>query len=677
MEKKQIVLTRLRRLAVMCCLILSYSVMAADITGVRFDHGGHLRLIKSAMLECALTSELGLYPKGWQNPSWQDKADRDEATSADVVVYRGALTIGKRSLQFVQSSIIKGDTLELQVNATSRVNSASEGLYWVFSVDATEFDGGKAVIYNTYSTTDSLSFPEKPVGKTHVLKEVYARGIELLNSTGNGVYVGFPKDLKIEVQDLRVHQKNRFAVFIPIATGNLKRGQNYNLKLSLKLVENINPAPLQFTVTPPDNPYPFEGFGGNYCFQLSSPVTSRTLKDLHSDRARVEMSLHLWEPENDNNSADVADEKYYASRVAASEELAEEFKMAKTLADKGVPLMISVWHLPQWMYAGKPSDDKYIVARELRKGIVPEMVESIVTYLQYLKDKHGVEPDLFSLNEPDLGIYVVQTAQVHADYIKLLGAALDKAGLKTKIVLGDNANAARCPEYWMPTLDDAQARRYVGAVSYHTWGVPSIDTMKEIGAASEKYMLPLILAEVGTDPGAYKTLTYHNYDYAMTELRLFQNLLKYSRATALLYWEFTGDYPLLKLEKDNTIPTKRYWLMRQYCNWLPQKPVIQKVVGGNSDVSMVAISGENGTMTLHLANFLGRPVQVEVRGVGLGVQKLLGVVTSAEDNYRLLDSVPVEFGRFKMVLPPQSLTTLSKELPKFPLPDKSSSEPAK
>jgi len=49
------------------------------------------------------------------------------------------------------------------------------------------------------------------------------------------------------------------------------------------------------------------------------------------------------------------------------------------------------------------------------------------------------------------------------------------------------------------------------------------------------------------DPGAYKNRMYDSYAYGLREAAQFQDLLRYARPQALIYWQFTEDYGLDRL----------------------------------------------------------------------------------------------------------------------------------
>jgi len=66
----------------------------------------------------------------------------------------------------------------------------------------------------------------------------------------------------------------------------------------------------------------------------------------------------------------------------------------------------------------------------------PVLVEGIASYLAYARRAYGVEPTLFSLNEPDIGMHVGLSPEEYADFVKQLGRRLAALGLK-------NAHASR------------------------------------------------------------------------------------------------------------------------------------------------------------------------------------------------------------------------------------------
>ncbi|MGC4106203.1 MAG: hypothetical protein QM753_07585 [Thermomicrobiales bacterium] len=110
----------------------------------------------------------------------------------------------------------------------------------------------------------------------------------------------------------------------------------------------------------------------------------------------------------------------------------------------------------------------------MRAQIAPdkweELAECIGSYLVYAKQKYGVEPDMFSFNEPDWGVMLELTPEEQRDVIKLLGKQFVKLGLKTKLLLADVTNPRGTAKYAEPTVADPEAMQYVAAIAFHSWG---------------------------------------------------------------------------------------------------------------------------------------------------------------------------------------------------------------
>jgi hypothetical protein len=156
-------------------------------------------------------------------------------------------------------------------------------------------------------------------------------------------------------------------------------------------------------------------------------------------------------------------------------------EMASRLNRLGMPVILSDWSAPDWAIQGTRS------FRERPDGLRgnpldPEKMEkiyrSIGDYLQYVKETYGFEFAMFSFNESDLGINVRQTPEEHAALIKGLGAYLASRGLKTKLLLGDTADAHGWP-FIRAAMEDQETHRYIGAISFHSWRGYSDENLME------------------------------------------------------------------------------------------------------------------------------------------------------------------------------------------------------
>ena len=137
------------------------------------------------------------------------------------------------------------------------------------------------------------------------------------------------------------------------------------------------------------------------------------------------------------------------------------------------------------------------------------------------------------------------TAEEHREAIKRIGARFAKLGLKTKLLLGDVAGPRGTHVFTEPAAADPEARKYLGAVSFHSWGGATPEQYGAWADLAERLKLPLIVAEAGPDAGAWQTKAYRTFPYAVREMVHYQELLLHARPQSILYWEFTGDYSLL------------------------------------------------------------------------------------------------------------------------------------
>ena len=111
------------------------------------------------------------------------------------------------------------------------------------------------------------------------------------------------------------------------------------------------------------------------------------------------MKLAEWAPENDKPG----------SRIH------NDFLIQKQLTEKHIPYVISIWQLPE-----------ALPERRSNRHIAPDkwddLLKAIGEYLMYGKQTYGVEPDLFSFNEANIGIDVLLTPEEHRDAIKRIGS---------------------------------------------------------------------------------------------------------------------------------------------------------------------------------------------------------------------------------------------------------------
>ena len=411
--------------------------------------------------------------------------------------------------------------------------------------------------------------------------------------------------------------------------------------------------------------YKLHGFGGNYCFQIESSVTDYTLRHLRSAWARTEMTLTEWEPRNDNDSAAETNWEYLRSQDKPGSNLRREFELMARIQKMRIPYAVSIWWLPEWMYSDPNEQPRSAHRRRVAPTQWAELLESIGSYLLYAKQQYGAEPDLFSFNEANIGVYVLFSPEEHREAIRSIGAHLEKLGLKTKMLLGDATGPNGTHVYSLPGANDAGVLKYAGAVAFHSWGGATPEQYAAWGDVAEWLNLPLLVAEVGVDAFAWRNRMYDSYNYGLREVRMYQELLLHARPQGFMQWEYTEDYSLVRVRRSDTgpelSPTARFYFLKQFSNLTPRNADALETSSDQNSVLFTAFSGEEDgkpVLTMHVAN-LGVQGGMEIAGLPPDIPQMRAVRTTEDQHYEELPSVKVSNGRIAMPIAARSMLTLT------------------
>ncbi len=287
------------------------------------------------------------------------------------------------------------------------------------------------------------------------------------------------------------------------------------------------------------------------------------------------------------------------------------------------------------------------------------MLESVGSYLIYAKKKYGAEPDLFSFNEANIGVYVLFEPEEHRDAIKSFGAYFKKLGLKTKMLLADATGPDGTYTYALPAANDPEALQYCGAVAFHSWGGTTPERYRLWGEVAEWVNLPLLVAEAGVDAAAHQGRRYDSFHYGLREVKQYQDLLEYARPQGIIFWEYTNDYGLAKVsregEQELVEPTPRYHFMRHWANLTPRNSDNLTTTSSHEKVRVTAFRGAEG-FTVHIAN-LGPARELALEGLPAGSYRQ--VVTSALDGFAEKTRVVAGADTTRLALPGKALITLT------------------
>ncbi|MBM4094529.1 MAG: hypothetical protein FJ276_34760 [Planctomycetes bacterium] len=565
-----------------------------------------------------------------------------------------------KAYRFEQTLHDAGETVTLELSVTAEADIETEGVYFWLDVPIRLFAGGDCSLSGGEMPRNAVFPVEKPAQRH------FARG------TADRLVLAAPKDrarlevtldrpLPITVQDTREWGGNDYSAFVQLAP-LLKAGETAAAKITIRLTGTPDTSSARLTLDADKVRHQFHGFGGNYCFGIESPVTQYTLDNLKVAWARTEMSLALWEPENDNESPDAVHWEAYQRRDTPDSRLRREWLLMKQIQDKGIPYVISAWRMPPWLTepAGRQGESR---ARRLRPEMWPEMLEAVGSYLLHAKEHYGVEPDLFSFNEANIGVDLLLAPEEHHQMIKRLGAHLKKLGLKTTMLLGDTGSARGTHAYCLPAANDPEAMQYVGAVAFHSWGGASPEEYQAWADLADRLKLPLLNTELGVDAGAYRDRSFDSFFYATREVEMYQEVILHARVQGTQQWEFTSDYSIVHETRDAAgksliEPTARFHFVKQFCNLTPQGSDVLTTASDQPKVLVTAFRGKDGVLTLHVAN-LGAGRKATLAGIPADVGSLRAVRTSQTEGFHELPAVEPRRGILELDLAPQSLLTLT------------------
>lgn len=407
----------------------------------------------------------------------------------------------------------------------------------------------------------------------------------------------------------------------------------------------------------------FDGLGGNFRLQnprTDPPVIDYNLENLRIAWARFEMPWMLWHAEETVNPLEAAESGNLHPRVAASME------MAQRLYRMGIPVIGAIWFAPEWAIVGERQHGRSpegFYGNTLRPDKSEQIYASITSYPLYMKEHYGVEVEMFSFNESDLGIDVRQTAEEHRQLIKGLGAHFASSGLDTKLLLGDTADV-RGHDFIIPAMNDPETHPYIGAVSFHSWRGWEDENLRAWHAAAERLGVPLIVGEGSIDAGAWRyPAIFEEQTYAMEEINLYTRILAICEPLTILQWQLTADYSVLAgggvfgNEEKPLHPTRRFWNLKQLAS-TPQGLLAMPISSNRSDVTSAALGDSGrGVYTVHLVNN-GATREATLSGLPQDVTSFRMLVTDGEREMMEEDSVTVDGGAATFTLHATSYTTL-------------------
>jgi hypothetical protein len=531
-------------------------------------------------------------------------------------------------------------TVRVTVQVTPSADAELAGIFYYVHLPATEFANAAINLLETTASPGGGAAPGMRIVSAHRQLEIaFARPVKI--TTGRGRRAG------------------GLDLCFPIAPGNVTADRAARFSFTLKAGGDIDRTPVTIALDPSSPGSAFDGIGGNFRIQnrqLDPPQVDYNLNHLRVVWSRANVPLNLWQP---NESLDpVAEAK--AGRLNDNVRVAME--MARTLAQRKIPLVLTVWTAPAWAL-GPLTDRPRGGGGGQTRHVNPEkwdaLCRSIGGYLDYVKENFGAEPRYFSFNETDIGYDILQTPPEHAEAIKRLGSYFAAHGIGAKLLLGDTGDPTGI-NFIDAAMGDPDAVRYIGAVSYHSWRGGTAEQFTRWGAAAKKLGVPLLIGEGGMDADAYRyqALLLEPW-YALAEIGEYIDICRWSQPLSILQWQLTENYSLLTGGRNDEPlkPAQRFWQLAQ----LGATPAGALAVPISCDRPNLAVCayqqrGGGGTV-VHIVN-TGAARQATITGLPGGVKRLRVVVTDAHRGLTEPGRIDVAGGAARVALEPMSYTSL-------------------
>jgi O-glycosyl hydrolase len=482
-----------------------------------------------------------------------------------------------------------------------------------------------------------------------------------LESAGHTLRIQAPQGSRV-IPSLGTHRATNQTLLelrFPIASGIVRKAQIHEARFSLSASTQLDTTNAELQLNPEITGRPWLGLGGN--FRLQFPETDPQVIDYCLDNleipwTRIAMWWQDWEPEEGVNPFNQPDKAKATDRIEA------QLALAKRLADHGGAVMIGAWFPPQWAISDEtPPAGTY--GHLLNPDKYARVADSIADYLAYFKSKVGVDALLFSFNEPDIGVQVVQNPAMHIELMKAIVAAARERGLSTRYLLADTSNGTPYSiSFAEAALADESVRgEIIGGVGFHTWGGTETENLERWSALANQLEVPLFVSEGGMDSEAHRSpALFLEPAYQLDESALYVRLMAEAQAQSIMHWQLTADYSIL--DGGNTYgregplkETMRFDLIKQL-GMTPNGAQWIQIGSNRSDVICAAYATED-QVALHVVN-TGAARKVRLSGLPSGLEPWASSVTTPETPRQGIEKLQLGDGTLEWDMPACAFATL-------------------
>lgn len=449
-----------------------------------------------------------------------------------------------------------------------------------------------------------------------------------------------------------------YHVYFQLRDSSHNQAVEHNFNISAFCIPDKNPVYLKIDPGQPGRR--FDGIGGNFRLQFPETdpqVIQWCLDSLNVTWSRIGMWWSDWHPE------EAIDPVAQARAGKLIPKVYEQMEMAAELSKRGLPVIVSAWFAPKWAsLEGIARPGTY--GEQLNPAKWEAIVESITKYLLFLKTDYGVEAVMFSFNEPEIGVRVVQSPYEHITFIKMLGSSFARHGLCTKLLLGDTSNGTPFALSFIDAgVADQSAHQYIGALGFHTWGGMENENLLRWKAAAMQLQVPLLVTESGPDSEAHRNPDlFLDRFYQQQEIDLYIRLCAVCQPQSIMQWQLTADYSVLSGGGvyGNHWPlqtTQRYYNLKQLGLTSEGSFAIPATTGGKNITAAAFGDKVNQRYAVHIVNNgAGRTITVD--GIPEGINSMSVFTSSFTKKMEKDKSLKVNNGKVVFEAPAGSYITI-------------------
>lgn len=222
------------------------------------------------------------------------------------------------------------------------------GAYYCFELPSSQYSGASVELAQPAAPGPSrVSLAPGPNDQNEYVRTT-ARGLRF-TAARRQLELTFAEPTQIIIRDDRRNNNFDIQVYVAVIPGKAAEGQTAKKSFTLLAGGEVDKNPVEFAIDAARPGQTFDGLGGN--FRLQNPRTDPQVIQYSLDTVRVAwgrvaMPWNQWQPDED------VDPLEQARAGKLNPQVQQAMEMARKLAQKGMPVMVSAWAPPRWAILG-------------------------------------------------------------------------------------------------------------------------------------------------------------------------------------------------------------------------------------------------------------------------------------------------------------------------------------